>query len=84
MAGHIAEISMSHTGSRVVQAVVKGGTAEQHECILEEIMPSLLRLSKSPYGHFLVVRLIAKAAPKRVAGGFAASAELCYTGHTGL
>eukprot|EP00884_Botryococcus_braunii_P004155 jgi/Botrbrau1/13740/Bobra.0356s0016.1 len=68
VAGHIAEVAMSHTGSRVVQAVVKGGTSEQHERILEEIMPSVLTLSKSPYGHFLLVRLISKATPKRVAG----------------
>jgi pumilio homology domain family member 6 len=72
VAGHVAEVAMSHTGSRVIQAVVKGGGPEQHERILDEIMPNLLTLCKSPYGHFLVVRLISKAAPNRVAGGFAA------------
>lgn len=64
----MAAVSMSHTGSRVVQAVVKFGTPEQLECIWDEVTRSLLDLCKSPYGHFLLVRLISKAPPSRVAG----------------
>lgn len=71
VAGHVAAVSMSHTGSRVVQAIVKFGSPEQLERIWDEVMPSLLELSKSPYGHFLVVRLISKAQPSRVAGASA-------------
>jgi hypothetical protein len=66
--GHIVELAMSHTGSRVIQALVKLGTPEQREAIIQEVMPNLVTLSKSAYGHFFVVRLIAKATPNTLEG----------------
>lgn len=56
-------MARSPTGSRVLQACVKHGTPEQRKQIMEGLQPSLLELSKSPYAHFLVCKLI-DTAPK--------------------
>lgn len=57
--GRIAQVANSHTGSRVLQACAKHGSPKQRLSMLAEIMPQLLDLSKSPYAHFLVCKLIA-------------------------
>lgn len=54
----IAELSGNHSASRVVQACIKYGSTEDRQKILKEVQPRLLELSKSPYGHFVVSKLI--------------------------
>ena len=68
MAGQIPRMARSPTGSRVLQACVKHGASEQRRIILEALQPDLLELSKSPYAHFLVCKLI-EAAPKHALEG---------------
>ncbi len=62
--GRVAQTATSPTGSRVLQACVKHCTPEQRQALLKEVMPNFLDLSKKPYSHFLVCRLIALA-PKQ-------------------
>jgi len=61
--GRVAELANSHSSSRVVQAVVKHGTAAERKKVLKQLEPTLLTLSKSPYGRFVVSKLI-DLAPK--------------------
>ncbi|KAK9810029.1 hypothetical protein WJX72_003629 [[Myrmecia] bisecta] len=61
--GHIAELAMSHTASRVIQAIAKHGSVSERQQILEDIKPKIMDLAKSPYGHFVVCKLI-DLAPK--------------------
>ena len=63
MAGQIPRMARSPTGSRVLQACVKHGAPEQRSSILAALQPDLLDLSKSPYAHFLVCKVI-DTAPK--------------------
>ncbi len=61
-------MAASKTGSRVLQACVKHGNPNQRAQILEELQPSFLELSKSPYAHHLVCKLI-DTAPKSATEG---------------
>jgi len=56
--GKMAELSMQHDASRVVQAAVQFGTMSQRQTILLELAPSLPTLSKVQYAHFVVLKLI--------------------------
>ncbi len=67
-AGKIASMARSPTGSRVLQTCVKHGTPEQREQVRRELQPSFVELSKSPYAHFLVCKLI-DTAPKAAIDG---------------
>ena len=66
--GRLAQLAVSHTGSRVVQACVKFGTPEERALVLAELRPSLLDLAKSSYAHFTVTKLIALAPKADVPG----------------
>ena len=61
--GRVGELANSHSSSRVVQAVVKHGTAADRKKVLKQLEPTLLVLAKSPYGRFVVSKLI-DLAPK--------------------
>ena len=50
-------------GARVVSAA-----AAERAAILKELQPKLLELSKSPYGHFVVSRLIALSPKQQLPG----------------
>ncbi|KAK9786572.1 hypothetical protein WJX73_000347 [Symbiochloris irregularis] len=56
--GQLSQLTSSHTGARVIQACAKHGSQEDRNALLEEILPNLLDLAKSPYGHFTVSKLI--------------------------
>lgn len=54
----VAELSMQHDASRVVQAAIQFGNTTQRQTILVELVPSLPTLSKVQYAHFVVLKLI--------------------------
>eukprot|EP00980_Cylindrotheca_fusiformis_P015430 scaffold4343_cov144-Cylindrotheca_fusiformis.AAC.8 len=59
--GKINEIALQHDASRVVQAAVQFGSAEQRKEILSEICEkpeALVELSKIQYAHFLSLKII--------------------------
>lgn len=64
--GRIADLAGSHTASRVVQACVKHGAADEHQTIFKEISPHIVPLSKSPYGRFVVSKLITVASKDQI------------------
>ena len=66
--GKIAEYASSHVTARVIQAVVKYGTAEDRHIIFEELKPNFVDFCKSSYAHFIVCRLIQLAKKDQLAG----------------
>ena len=67
--GHLAEMAVSHTGSRIVQACIKFGSEEQRQAVRKEVAPVFLELAKSPYGHFVASKLVTTASKTELAGG---------------
>lgn len=67
--GRVADLAGSHTASRVVQACVKYGTTEERSAILKQLEPKLLDLAKSPYGRFVVSKLIDVGGKDTLKGG---------------
>lgn len=74
--GRIPELAASHTASRIVQACIKYGTAEEQQRVLKEVEPHLIELSKSPYGHFVVSKLIDVSPKEKYPGKLS---HLCCT-----
>ena len=74
--GRLAQLAVSHTGSRVVQACVKFGSEAERAQVLAELRPALRELAKSSYAHFTVTKLIAQAPKPDIPGtpGFQALA----------
>ena len=64
----MAEISASHTGSRIIQACIKLGSEEQRRVLQKELAPAFVGLAKSPYGHFVASKLVATANKTELAG----------------
>ena len=56
--GKMLEIGQRHDASRVVQAMVQFGTDEQRAVVLDELKGAIADMSKSQYGHFIVLKLI--------------------------
>ncbi len=67
--GRLLQTATSPTGSRVLQACIKHSTAEQRSQLLRQLLPHILDLSKQPYGHFLIRRLVALAPKEDLKGG---------------
>ncbi|PRW61613.1 pumilio-like protein 24 [Chlorella sorokiniana] len=76
--GRIAELAGSHSASRVIQTCAKHGTPAERATILKELEPKLLELSKSPYGHFVVTKLVSLAPKEQLPGLLKA-----FRGHLG-
>ena len=66
--GRLAELACSHTASRIVQACVKHGSPAERAKILKEVEPKVLELAKSPYGRFVVAKLITMAPKEQLPG----------------
>lgn len=56
----VPELAMSHTAARIIQACVKHGTDEDRARLQKLCLPKIIELSKSPYGRFVVSKLINK------------------------
>lgn len=56
--GTYREIALKHDASRLVQAVVQHGNDAHRTAVLQELASSLVELSRSPYAHFVVTKLI--------------------------
>lgn len=76
--GHMAELAGSHAASRVIQTCAKYGTPAERSSILKELQPKLIELCKSPYGHFVVSKLVSLAPKEQLPGLLKA-----FRGHLG-
>jgi len=67
--GRIPDLAGSRKAARVIQCCIKYGTANDRKVVLNELQPKLLDLAKSPFGHFVVSKLILTAASKKDLSG---------------
>ena len=58
LSGKIVDISLKHDGSRIIQTLYKYGTAEQRSSITQELLKSIVPISKTKHGRFLVISLL--------------------------
>lgn len=77
--GRLAELAGSHSASRIIQSCAKYGSAAERAAILKELQPKLLELAKSPYGHFVVSKLVALAPKEQLPGAQQPPALPCTT-----
>ena len=66
--GRVADLAMSHTASRVIQACAKHGNETDLKALLAEAAPRVVDLAKSSYGHFLLCKLISAATKAQFPG----------------
>jgi pumilio family protein 6 len=58
ISNHIIDISLRHDASRIIQTIIQYGNDSQREIILKELLPKFYEISKAPYGHFTILKLI--------------------------
>lgn len=56
--GKVHDVIFQHDSVRVLQCCMQYGNAEQRVLIFDEIFPSVLELSKSKYGKFMIPKLM--------------------------
>jgi len=56
--GKVQDVIFQHDSVRVIQCCMQYGTVEQRELIFDEMSPSILELSKSKYGKFMIPKLL--------------------------
>jgi len=56
--GQVHLVALRHDTSRVVQTILQFGTDAQRKLILAELVPKVLDIAKTPYGHFTVLKAI--------------------------
>lgn len=66
--GKILELANQHTASRVIQFCLKEGSPEAKAAIAKEVKAHAVELSKSLYGHYLVMKMINAAKKEEVPG----------------
>ena len=59
MKGKVLQVALRHDASRVVQCIFQYGTVMQRKQILDELALKMVEISKTPYGHFCVLKAIA-------------------------
>jgi pumilio family protein 6 len=58
ISNHIIDVSLRHDASRIIQTIIQYGNDSQREIILKELLPKFYEISKAPYGHFTILKLI--------------------------
>jgi pumilio homology domain family member 6 len=58
MTGHTLQVTLRHDASRITQCLLQFGSVEQRTVILKEILPRIIEMSKTPYGHFVVLKAL--------------------------
>lgn len=57
--GKVKEVLFKHDASRIIQSAVKHGNQEQRDGIAKELIGCYAELSKSNYGRFIVIKILA-------------------------
>lgn len=58
MQAHVMDVTLRHDASRIVQAILQFGNTAQQDGIIAELQAKLSDVSKTPYGHFVVLKAI--------------------------
>lgn len=56
--GKVVEVACNHAASRVIQFMLKHGTAEVRKMVVAECQAQLLTLAKHSYGHFVARKVV--------------------------
>ena len=67
MQGHHVESLIKNDGSRIVQTIVKYGTKEQREAIINELKGHFVELAKNAYGKHIITKLMQSTPTGRAA-----------------
>lgn len=57
MEGQVLQVTLRHDASRIVESILQYGTEKQREKILHELVAKLVEIAKTPYGHFVVLKV---------------------------
>ena len=57
MEGQVLQVTLRHDASRIVESILQYGTEKQREKILHELLSKLVEIAKTPYGHFVVLKV---------------------------
>ena len=57
MEGQVLQVTLRHDASRIVESILQYGTEKQREKILTELTSKLVEIAKTPYGHFVVLKV---------------------------
>jgi pumilio homology domain family member 6 len=58
MAGHVQQVTLRHDASRMTQCLLQFGNATQRQAVLTELLEKAVEISKTPYGHFAILKAI--------------------------
>jgi len=58
MKGKVLSVTLRHDAARIVQSIFQFGTVAQRVDILNELAGKIFEISKTPYGHFVVLKAI--------------------------
>ena len=58
MAGHVLQVTLRHDASRITQCLLQFGSAKQKQQVLQELLGKAFEISKTPYGHFTILKAI--------------------------
>jgi len=56
--GHAVAIAMKHDGSRIIQFILQYTSGKEFKGMFEELSSGILQMSTSPYGHFVVLKML--------------------------
>jgi pumilio family protein 6 len=64
MKSRILQVTLRHDASRIVQCLLQFGNEDQRGAILNELLKKSADISKTPYGHFTILKAISYCTKK--------------------
>jgi pumilio family protein 6 len=58
MSTHVLQVTLRHDASRIVQTILQFGNQSQKDVMLGELSVKAYEISKTPYGHFTILKAI--------------------------
>lgn len=58
MTSHVLQVTLRHDASRIVQTILQFGNQDQKDIMLNELVAKGYEISKTPYGHFTILKAI--------------------------
>lgn len=58
MEGHVLQVTLRHDASRMTQCLLQFGNDDQKQKVLNELLDKTVEISRTPYGHFAILKAI--------------------------
>ena len=52
------QVTLRHDASRIIQYLLQSGSGAQRQAIVAELVTKAVEISKTPYGHFSILKAI--------------------------